>query len=127
MTTSSSERASRLRQALCRLRDEAVRLIGVFLSREQHVRGSVYELRRKCGKPSCACAAGGPLHSCTVITWSAGGRKRLRSLSPKEQLEVTRMTERYRRLRRARARLVDVQGDILDIVEQLEVLRRREP
>ncbi len=121
------DRASRLRQSLCRLRDEAARLLEVFLSREPHVRGSVYELRRKCGKPSCACATGGALHCCMAITWSERGRKRLRSLGPAEQAKLTRLTERYRVLRRARARLVDVHTQMLDVVDRLEALRRREP
>lgn len=122
------DRASRLRRSLCRLRDEAARLLDIFLGREPLVRGSVYELRRKCGKSSCACAAGEALHSCVAITWrDDAGRKRLRSLSSKEQVEMTRLTKRYRRFRRARAGLVKLQAQILDIVDKLEVLRRREP
>ena len=121
------DRASRLRQSLCRLRDEAARLLEEFLGREPHVRGSVYELRRKCGKPSCACATGGALHCCMAITWTEEGRKRLRSLGPTEQAKLARLTERYRVLRRARARLLDVHAEILDVIDRLEALGRQEP
>lgn len=62
-----------------------------------------------------------------VITWSDEGKKRLRSLSPKEELELTELTQNYRRFRRARARLVQLQGKVLKVVDQLEVARRREP
>ena len=123
----SGERASRLRQSLHRLRNETATLLDIFMSRAPLVRGSVYELRRKCGKPSCACASGKALHSCMAITWSAGGRKRLRSVSPKEQLELTRLTENYRRFRRARARLVELQAKELEVIDRLEVARRQEP
>jgi hypothetical protein len=119
--------ASRLRQSLCRLRDEAARLLEEFLSREPHVRGSVYELRRKCGKPSCACAKGGALHCCMAITWTEGRRKRLRSLGPTDEAKLRRLTERYRVLRRTRARLLDVHAEILDVIDRLEALGREEP
>ena len=121
------DRASRLRQSLCRLRDEAARLLEEFLAREPHVRGSVYELRRKCGKSSCACATGGALHCCMAITWSEGGRKRLRSLGPTQEAKLRRLTERYRVLRRTRAQLVDVHAEILDVVDRIEALGRQEP
>lgn len=121
------EDASRLRQSLCRLRDEAVELLNVFLRREPLVRGSVYELRRKCGKPSCACATGGALHSCMAITWREGSRKRLRSLRPKEETELTQLTECYRTFRRARAQLIELHAEMLAVIDQLEVVRRKEP
>lgn len=121
------DRASRLRLSLCRLRDETARLLQAFLSRAPLVRGSVYELRRKCGKPSCACATGKALHACIAISWTEGGRKRLRSLSPKEHTELVRLTERYRALRRARARWVELQAQMLVLIDRLETVRRREP
>ena len=127
MNASSGDRASRLRQSLGRLRDETARLLDVFLDRAPLVRGSVYELRRKCGKPSCACASGKTLHSCMAITWRDGGRKRLRSISPKEEMELSRLTQRYRRFRTARAQLVELHAKVLDVIDQLEAARRLEP
>lgn len=121
------DRASHLRQSLCRLRDETAQLLDFFLDRNQHVRGSVYLLRTKCGKASCACAQGGALHSCMAISWTDAGRKRLRSLKPRELVEMKRLTERYRRLRRTRARLIKLQAQILDVIDKLETLRRRKP
>lgn len=126
-SAATRDQASRLRLSLCRLRDETARLLQVFLGREPLVRGSVYELRRKCGKPSCACATSGALHSCMAITWRDGGRKRLRSLSPKEQVELAQLTERYRAFRRTRARLVEMHTQMLDLIDTLEALRCREP
>jgi len=123
----TGDRASRLRQSLSRLRDEIARVLDVFLARDPLVRGSVYELRRKCGKPSCACASGQALHSCIAITWTDGGRKRLRSLSPKEEMELMTLTENYRRFRRARARLVELHAKLIGVVDQLELTRRRKP
>ena len=120
-------RVSSLRQSLVRLREEISQLLDVFMLGTPLVRGSVYELRTKCGKPTCACAMRGALHSCTVITWSENGRKRLRSLSPKESMELTRLTENHRRFRRARARLVELNAKVLALVDKLAEARRQEP
>ncbi len=118
-------RMSRLRLALLRLRDEAVRLLEVFLAREPLLRGSVYELRRKCGRPSCHCAEGEP-HATWVLATSGPRGRRLRTLPPSRLPEVRRRAERSRRFRRARARLVQVHRQILAFVDQLEEARRKE-
>lgn len=125
--TKAEREASRLRQILSRLRDQFAPLVQTLLGRETLVRGSVYELRRKCGKPSCVCAGGESLHSCMAITWTSDGRKRLRSLSPKEEMELRRLTENYRRFRQARSQLVELHGKLLEVVDQLEAIRCREP
>jgi hypothetical protein len=125
--SSSADRLSRLRQSLRQLQDEIADVLGVFLRRESLVAGSVYELRRKCGKPSCSCASGETLHSCMAITWRDGNRKRLRSLSPKEEMELKALTENYRRFREARARVVSLNAKMLKVIDQIEAARRKEP
>lgn len=125
---SSADRDSRLRQALQRLRKELALLHKVFCAREAITRGSVYELRRKCGKPSCRCCAGGTeLHSCMVISWTERGRKRLRAIPKEQQAELVALTARYQRFRRARTRLLEVHAKTLAIIDKLEAARRKEP
>jgi hypothetical protein len=99
----------------------------VFLAREPIMRGSIYELHTKCGKPSCRCAEGAELHSCMVISWTARGRKRLRSIPKEQQAELVALTQRYRRFRKARARLLEVHAKMLTIIDKLEAARRKEP
>jgi len=123
----SADRYSRLRQALAHLRGELTLLDKVFVAREPIMRGSVYELHRKCGKPSCRCAEGAELHSCMVISWTAGGRKRLRSIPKEQQAELVTLTQRYQRFRKARARLLEVHAKMLAIIDKLEAARRKEP
>lgn len=125
--TQAADQASRPRQSLVGLRDQSAQLLAAFLGREPLVRACVYRLRRKCGKASCACAAGGALHSSQVITWRTGGRKRPRTLSPREQLELPRLVARHRRYRRARARLIQLHAEMLAVIDRLEALRSREP
>jgi len=122
-----ADRVSRLRRALYELRAELGRLFEVFVDREPITPGSVYELRRKCGKPSCRCANGTDLHACLVITWTTKGRKRLRSVPEGEQMELQALTRRYKLFRKARARLIEVHAKMLAIIDKLEVVRRKEP
>lgn len=126
--TSSGDRDSRLRQALRQLREELALLHQVFVAREPIMRGSVYELHTKCGKPSCRCCAGGSeLHSCMVISWTEKGRKRLRAIPKEQQAELVALTKRYQRFRKARARLLEVHAKMLAIIDKLDAARRKEP
>ena len=126
-SATTADRASRLRQALAHLRAELTLLDKVFLAREPIMPGSVYELHTKCGKPSCRCAGGAELHSCMVISWTARGRKRLRSISKDKLTELVALTQRYQRFRKARARFVEVHAKMLTIIDELEAARRKEP
>ncbi|MGH7702403.1 MAG: DUF6788 family protein [Gemmatimonadales bacterium] len=122
---SARPRTSRLRQSLLRLQDEAGTLLEVFLASAPLVRGSVYELRRRCGRPTCRCARG-QLHPVMVISASEQGRTRLRAI-PQDRLKGLReLTRSYQRFRRARARLVRVQREMLTVIDHLEAARRKE-
>jgi hypothetical protein len=117
----SADRASRLRQALKSLLDDYQRQLGTLLPLRQLVKGSVYDLRTRCGKPSCHCASDqGPLHTSTVISWSEHGKTRLRTLPPGELSRFRRLAENYRRFRQARAALVKLHQRIVAHIDRLE-------
>ena len=54
-------------------------LIETFLAREPLLPGSLYTLRRRCGKPTCHCNDG-ELHASTVLSYRGQGRPR--NISP---------------------------------------------
>jgi len=115
------DRASRQRHILLGLLEDCRRLIRQILALRELLKGSVYELKTRCGKPSCHCASGnGPLHSTTVLSWSQAGRTRLRSLSPQDRSRVRRLAEDYRRFRQCRAALVKIHRRVLAAVDRLE-------
>jgi hypothetical protein len=64
--------------------------------------GSLYRLRRKCGKPTCRCAQG-HLHETWVLTRSAQGQTKLYSVPPEQRARVRQLTAAYRRYQRSRA------------------------
>jgi hypothetical protein len=123
-----TDRASRLRLALKSLLAEHQRQLDEMLPLRQLVRGSVYELKTRCGKPTCHCASDqGPLHSSTVLSWSERGKTRLRTLPPGERVRFRQLTENYRRFRQARAALVKLQRRMLATINQLEKTLRLSP
>jgi hypothetical protein len=122
------QRASRLRQTLrATLAAYQVQLESLLPIR-QLVRGSVYQLQTRCGKPSCHCASeDGPLHSATVLSWSEQGTTRLRVLPPGEQAHFRQLAADYRRFRQARAQLVKLHRQLLAAIDRLEKALRLPP
>ena len=120
------EELSRLRSALGNRLVELRRVLKVVFGRSALVKGNVYELARKCGKPNCICTRG-ELHRSMVLTWSEKGKSRLLSLSSERVVEVKKKSEEYLRFRRARARVTEIHRDILALLDRIEKLRREEP
>lgn len=59
------------------------------------VRGSLYTLRRKCGKENCRCRKG-YLHETPVLTYKVGGEAKILSLRDEDLPRVREAIERYR-------------------------------
>ena len=115
------EQASRQRQVLRDLLEEYRRHLQALLPLRQLLRGSLYELKTRCGKPSCHCASPeGPLHSSTVLSWSQAGKTRLRSVSPENRAPLRRLSEDHRRFRQSRATLVKLHRRILLAIDRLQ-------
>ncbi len=120
------EELSRLRSTLRGRLAEMRRVLKIVFGRSGLVKGNVYELARKCGKPNCICTRG-ELHRSMVLTWSERGRSRLLSIPSGRVLEVKKKSEEYLRFRRARARVTEIHREILALMDRIEKLRREEP
>jgi len=122
----SKQSLSHLRQELRRLVEELGRSLEVVYGRTPMVKGNVYEIARKCGKPHCACARG-QLHKSMVLSWSHQGKTRLKSVPAEKVAELSRKSEEYLRFRRARAQITVIYKQMLDVIDRIETLRREEP
>ena len=116
---------SRLRHALVQLLDEMRGLIDPFFSDRPVLKGTVYELKRKCGKPGCKCAQG-ELHARMVVSASEGGKTQLRAIPRGFLVDTQQRVRRYQALRRARARVVEIHRQMLKLIDEMEALRRQE-
>ena len=124
-TTADKRKFSQLRHSLRRLSDELRQLINPSFSDKPVIKGSVYELKRKCGKPGCKCAQG-ELHSRMVVSASEKGKTILRVIPHGFLVEVQGKVGRYQQLRRARTRLVEVHRKMIQVIDEMEVIRRQE-
>ena len=118
------EKFSRLRQSLVQLRNEISKLTNPFLSDLAVIKGSVYELKRKCGKGGCKCAQG-ELHRRMVVSSSDKGKTTLRVIPRGFLVEVKAQVRRYQELRQARARLVEVHKKMLQLMDEMEKILDR--
>jgi hypothetical protein len=119
------QRFSHLRKSLTRLAEEIDQLVEPFVSGKSVMKGSVYELKRRCGKPGCRCSEG-QLHSRMVLSVSEEGKTKLRVIPRGFLTDVRVMVRRHQRLRRARARLCRVHKEMLQIMDEMVGLRREE-
>jgi len=122
---SERERFSRLRQTLLQLAGEIAGLVKPLFSDRPVIKGTVYELKRKCGKPGCKCARG-ELHTRMVLSASEGGKTRLQVIPPGSLGEVQEKVRRYQELRRVRARLGEIYRKMLTVMDEMEAMRREE-
>jgi hypothetical protein len=120
------EELSRLRSRLRGRLSDLRRVLKVVFGRSPLIKGNVYELARKCGKPNCICTRG-ELHRSMVLTWSEKGKGRLFSIPSERVTELRRKSETYLRFRRARARVTEIHREILTLLDRIEKLRREEP
>ena len=118
-------RLSSLRQTLVRLKDRPEKLLPIFLEGYPMVKGTVYPLRRRCGKPNCRCARG-KLHETTVLSASISGRSRLWTVPVAQVEKMSKLTKCYQRFRTARADFVKLYTKMLRAVDAIEKVRRED-
>ena len=116
---------SRLRHSLVQLINEMKGLLEPFFSDRPVVKGTVYELKRKCGKPGCKCAQG-ELHARMVVSASEKGKTQLKAIPRGFLVDVQQRVKRYQELRRVRARVVEIHREMLKLLDEMERMRREE-
>lgn len=109
---------SKLRQQLSRSFTALGRIFAELIRSTPMVPGSLYRLRRKCGKANCRCAQG-ELHASWVLTRSEQGKSRLYSVSAAERAAVRAWASQYRRYQRARAQWVKRGAALLAQIDHL--------
>lgn len=117
-----SARLSTLRTRLTDAQKQLAELLEDCFGREPLLPGSLYLSRRKCGKGNCRCARG-ELHESLALSLRTGDRPQNFSPPPDQIDALRKMTDDYRRLRRARARLARWQRELRQVVDEIQVVR----
>lgn len=116
---------SYLRKELDELLRELGTLVRTFTPRSSLWAGNVYVLRRRCGRPNCHCVEG-ELHEATVLSDRSGDSPRTIALKGNDIERFRRMTQKYGKVRKARARVTKINKRILLIVDELTDIRLKE-
>lgn len=111
-----SANLSQRRQRLWRSYAALGRLLRHLQRQEALTPGSLYLLRRKCGKVTCRCAQG-HLHEAWVLTRSEEGKTKLHAVPPEQRARVRQLTAAYRRYQRHRAQWVKDTADLLTQID----------
>lgn len=117
-----NQELSSLRSQLLTAQHQLPQLLEECLGRAPLLPGSLYTLRRKCGKPNCRCSRG-RLHESTILSYRGQGPPRNISPPPEQRAALRTMTRDYCRSRQARAKLVRWQRQLLALVDALEAAR----
>ena len=117
-----SDRVSRQRQQFWHAYHALARTLRTLQRQPPMVQGSLYLLRRTCGKPTCHCARG-QRHAVWVLTRSEAGRSRLYTVPAAQRGRLRTLTGEYRRWQLARARLVKQTAALLARSDQLAAQR----
>ena len=117
-----NRKLSLLRTKLNDTHTQIQQLLQDFKARRPLLPGSLYTLKRRCGKPNCHCVDG-QLHASTVLSYR--GEQKPRTISPPaDQIDtLENMTDDYRDFRKARTQLVRLQRKMLEHVDQIQTLR----
>jgi hypothetical protein len=86
------------------------------------LRGVLFTLRRKCGKPNCRCASG-DAHESPALAYPAGGRTKTMTLAEADLPGVRAALERYRAAREQLDSAAD--AEIAALAAQLAARRQQ--
>ena len=116
---------SKLRSKLLELQQQYQQLLPQLLAREPLLPGSLYTLRRRCGKEGCRCTRG-ELHASTVLSYRGEAKPKNITPTPEHLPVIKQLTDDYRRFRKARTQLLRLHKQMLALVDQIEEGRRQQ-
>jgi len=121
-----SETAGGLKRRIEARLNEQRRLVESLLELREQLPGSLFSRYGRCGKPACACAAGGPLHGpYWVLSRRSGGRGSFAYVERGFVGRTRQMVGRYRRFRAGLKRLRDLNEELVDLLRRYQEQRAR--
>ena len=111
---------SKKRQELNQLFKEMAGLKKVFMQRLPMLNGGVYENKTKCGNPNCKCIREGKLHIVWRYYYTENGKNKMGTIKKGDVLKYTKLTERYKKYRKARMKLVKINKRIIEVLNLIE-------
>lgn len=93
--------------------EEKMKLIEKIHSLDNAVKGSIYEMKRYCGKKNCTCTRTNTPHASLFLSFSYKGKTKLIPITREQIPEVKRKIEDYHALKEAVNELTRINAELL--------------
>lgn len=120
------ERESRQRLEIRQRQEQLGALVGRLMGLGPLIAGSIYERKRRCGKPRCGCVQG-RLHRDRVLAVRRAGQAVVRCLDPIEGAATEEAVVAWRLFRRQRRELQEACRGLIAAVDHLGRMRQAWP
>jgi len=95
------------------LQEEKKKVIEKIHSLDNAIRGSIYELKGKCGKPGCYCAKSKRRHTSLMLSFSYKGKTKLVPIKKEQIPGIKARLDDYKQLKAAIDELVRINAELL--------------
>ncbi len=95
------------------LEEEKRKTLEKIRSLDDVIRGSIYELKTKCGKPNCYCAKTQRRHTSLMLSFSYKGKTKLIPIKEEQIPAIKSKLSDYRQLKAAIDELVRINAEML--------------
>ena len=95
------------------LKEEKRKVIEQIHSLDKSIRGSIYELTGKCGKPNCYCAKTQRRHKSLMLSFSYKGKTKLIPIKKEQIAGIKARINDYKQLKAAINELVRINAELL--------------
>lgn len=114
------EKLSKLKEQLSALLKNRYRHLKMIYNNDLLVKGGIYEIMHKCGKPTCKCATTSYRHGGYYLYKSECGKTSIKYVKIKDVEKIKKLTENYKKFRKARAELMKIEKEMGEIMNQIE-------
>ncbi len=95
------------------IQEEKRKVLEQIHSLDNAIRGSIYELTGKCGKPNCYCAKTQRRHKSLMLSFSYKGKTKLIPIKKEQIAGIKARINDYRQLKAAINELVRINAELL--------------
>ena len=96
-----------------KLQEEKIKILEEIRSLDNVIRGSIYELKGKCGKPNCYCAKTQRRHKSLMLSFSYKGKTKLIPIKKEQIDDIKARMKDYKQLKAAIDEVVLINAELL--------------
>jgi len=95
------------------LQEDKSKIVEQIHSLDNVIRGSIYELKGKCGKPNCYCAKTQRRHKSLMLSFSYKGKTKLIPIKKEQIADIKARIKDYKELKAAIDELARINAELL--------------